>query len=530
MGNCSSAKKPVRADASKAVQSAQALAKNENINPNLQSNLTSAKKPITEVQQVVNNVVNGIQKIQNYKIKFVLLDDSYYPNKKILQEAEPGSPVKSAPGSETSIVPKLYPAETLLRDCVLGAIKDPNRKNYRHFNIAKYQGHELEDKMGFRLEELVKEGDETTEHKINLVYAGLRNFPLNAREYIEKNTNFYATINYNSENNRELVIFAKDVFTPNYIKIHKVYDDIFDSETNEIINEHTTICNGLNYFYVSGAGIKGLSKSFMRIKLDGSLQSLSNTSQASKLIQPLADMPEELQLHVMMYVPENYIFVVGGNSHNNLATNSVYYYDIKNNSWDKHSELKSGRVEHSLCLVNDEYLYAFFGHKNNKGNDERTIERISLRNPISKEPFTVWEQILVDTFDLSFFTLYAVGQFKNTILLLNVDENNETNQSEDNNERNLIFNLETNKLSLYSSENINLVKENKALPPLEESKNIPKDDKMLDSFKLDFFERAFIPIAENILVLSPYNHNKEKTNLVIINDGNILNEQFSHIV
>jgi hypothetical protein len=527
MGNCTSAKKPVRADGSKAALSAQALAKNENMNPNLQNAIVLAQKPIAEVQQGVNNAVNGITKIKNFKIKFVPLDDSYYPNKKSSVEANMASPVKGPQDSNTLAL-YTFPAETLLRDCILLALNDPSRRNLRHYNIAKYQGFNLEEKMGFRLEELVKEGDEATEHVINLVNSGLRNFPLTAREFIEKNTNFYATINYNSENNRELVVFEKDPISLNNIKIHNIYDDIFDAEINEIINEHTTICNGLNCFYVSGAGIKGHSKSFMRIKLDAGFLGGSGSMPPSKLINPLADMPEELQLHVMIYVPDNYIFVVGGQSTSELASNKVYYYDIKNNSWDKHSELKSGRVEHSLCLVNDEYLYAFFGHKNNKGNDEKTIERISLRIPISKEPVTVWEQIFIETFDLSFFTLYAVGQYKNSILLLNVDENKETAELEDNNERNLIFNLHTNKLSLYSNENIQLLKENKALPTLTNSKNILGDDKKSESYKLDFFERAFVPIADNILVLSPYNHNKEKTNLVIIKDGVAMNEPFSH--
>lgn len=520
MGNCSSAKKPVRADGAKAIQSAQALAKSENINPNLQNDVAAAQKQITDAQQKVNNLVNGIPKIKNFKIKFVLLDDSYYPNKNPLTEANQLG--------EAALGPKIYPAETLLRECVLGAINDPSRKNFRHFNVARYKNIDLQDKMGFRLEELMKEGDETTEHVINLVYTGLRNFPLNAREYIEKNTNFYATVNYNSETNRELIVFAKDPLSPHFIKFHKAHEDIFDAETNEMINEHTTICNGLNYFYVSGAGIKGLSKSFMRIKLDQASQK-GNALPASKLIQPLADMPEELQLHVMIYVPDNYIFVVGGHSTNELASKTVYYYDINKNSWGKHSELRNGRVEHSLCLVNDEYLYAFFGHKNNKGNDEKTIERISLRSAISKENVTLWDQINVDTFDLSFFTLYAVGQYKNAIILLNVDENKETAELEDNNERNLIFSLETNKLSLYSSDNVKLLRENKALPALTQSKNLLKDDKKFESYKLDFFERAFVPIADNILVLSPYNHNKEKSNLIIMKDGIALNEPFSHI-
>jgi len=532
MGACNTnPKRPVKADASQAVKPVVNSAKNENVDPNIQNKPAIIEKPIGQLQQDLNNNINGIQKIKNLKFKIVTFDDPYFPNKYAVK-SNPPSPSKGQSSSQVIIPSISFPAEDLLRDCMNKLINDPTKKLNKKYNIPKFRDQDLREKMNLKLEDIFKDDEENTVYEIKLVYSGLQKFPDNPQQFIIQNTNYYANINLNSENNCELVIFVKDASEEKSVKIQKFYNNIFDAEVNEGLNEHTTICNGLNYFYISGSGIKKFSKSFMRIKLDYNLQGSSINLHASQLIQNLAEMPEELQYHVMVFVPERYIFVVGGQSKTALASQNVYYYDIENNCWDFHSKLRNGRVEHSLCLVNDSYLYAFFGNKNNKVNDEKTIERINLRNPIDlpsdKEEGIFWESIVIDTFDISFFTLFGVGQYKNSIILLSVDENKDTAMIEDNNERNFIFNLDTNKLSLYSYDNIKLMKENKPLPPMTHSKNSQVDEKRLESYKFEFFERSFIPIAENIMILSPYNHIKEKTNLVIIKDGIAMNETFAY--
>lgn len=526
MGNCGSAKKTIKADATKAAQSAAALAKNENIDPNLPNTARAILKPdaqeqqAQQAQQTVTNALNSLIKTtKNYKIKFLAIDDSYYPNKKPAI-GESRSNLKPL-NHESSMFPKVFAAEVLLKDCISSAIKDPNLNliNFKNFSAAVYKNTELREKMNLKLSEIIKEGDETTEHVIGLVYSGLKSLPIKITEYIAKNTNFYATINYQNEYKKELVVFAKDVLSPDYIKLFKVHYEIFNQEQNEIINEHTTYCNGLDFFYVSGCGDKGFSKSFFRIGLNESKLKSAN----AQIIQPLADMPIDLQLHAMLFVPESYIFAVGGESKAEKASRKVYFYDIKSNSWDEHSQLNQGRVQHSLCLVNDQFLYAIFGNKNNKKDDVRNMERLNLR---SAERF--WELISFETFDLQFFNIYGVAQFKHSLILLSVDEKMDTVEIEDNNERNLIFNLETRMLHLFSHENIRLVKENKALPPLMHSKSLLSNEEEIDH-RLEFLERSFVPVSENILILSPFNHVKNKTNLVIIKDGNAKNEPFAHV-
>jgi len=544
MGNCSSAKKPVRADPAKAIQTASTLAKNENVNPNLPTTAAIPKEQVNQAKQEINkevkeikeikeeikkeikvdekkeiiNELNVIPKLNKYNIKFVTVDDSYYPNKSLSSKISM-SPLKRGMDSHKTLNQKFYSKETLLKEVIQNAINDQTRK-LKYHTVFRFNGIDLKDKLNSKLEDLIKDSEESKEHIIEIVYGGLKDLPEKIYETIAKNTNFYATINFHKANNKELVVFVKDVTAVNYLKLHKIYNNIFDEETNEIINEHTSYCNALDYYYISGSGDKGFSKSFMRIALN----SANDGDLKNKLIQQLADMPIELQLHAMIFVPENYIFVVGGHSSQlERASKKVYYYDIKNNIWDKHSELNYARVHHSLCLVNDNYLFSIFGHKNNGMEDIKNIERINLRGSDR-----IWEIIKLETFDLSFFNIYGVAQYKNSLILLSVDEQKDTQEIEDNNERNLILNLETNKLSLYSLENAKLIKENKTLPPLTHSKKLIEDNENMDH-RLEFLEKSFIPISDNILILSPFNHYKQKTNLIVIKDGIASNESFQHV-
>lgn len=506
MGNCSSNKKstgPVKADASKAVQTNAAanniVAAARDINGNLQAIQGQVQQPADQ---------NAAPKITNLKLKFVAVDESYTPKK----AGENRESQQKASANEIVLTTKTFPSTTLIKDCINLIINEPNRNNLKFNTTYRLRNIDLKDKLNSKLEEIIKESDENTEYVFSLVYNGLRNLPAKFNEHIIKNNNHYAYVNFVSDANKELVVFKKDNSSPYNISVHNIAENVFEQDLNEYINEHTTYCNGINSFYFSGCGAKGLSKSFFKISLNGPTQSLK--------VQQLADMPVELQLHTMIYIPDNYIFVAGGHSSTEQASTNVYFYDIKNDVWDYHSSMKKTRVEHSLCLVNDQYLYAIFGNKNNKTNDEKTIERINLRSGDRQ-----WELITLETFDLNFFSLYSVAQYKNKLILFAFEENQNTAQIEDNNERNLMIDLETNKLQLYSYSNIKNLKDNKPITPLTHSKAQVKEIDQIS--KLDFFERSFIPLLDNVMILSPYNHLKEKTNLIIIKDGIAVNETFA---
>jgi hypothetical protein len=444
------------------------------------------------------------QSNRKFEINFIAVDDSYYPNSKNTDR-------RSIAISENMVLSKTFTGDIFLKDCINTVLKQSSSVDLKFHTLIKYKDIELNDKLNLKLDELIKEESQEKSYNIHMIYKGLKELPTKINDYIASKTDYYATLNFHNENNKELILFKKNLMDKRGVTLFKIYEDLFDSETNENINEHTSYCNALNNFYISGTGSKGLSRSFFRISLDPSDENANK-------FENLADMPIELQFHAMIYVPNNYIFAVGGRTAEENSTTKVFYYDIKNNIWDLHSNMQRSRIENSLCLVNDEFLYSIFGNKNDKSNDEKTIERINLRTGGRD-----WQLINLETFDLSFFTLFSVAQYKNSLLLLAVDENQETSKIDDNNERNLLINLNDMKISLYSENNIKLLKENKPLPQITHSKS---NSEIEMSAKLDFFERSFVPISENIMILSPYNHNKDRINLIIMKDGIFSNESF----
>jgi hypothetical protein len=77
----------------------------------------------------------------------------------------------------------------------------------------------------------------------------------------------------------------------------------------------------------------------------------------------------------MIFVPEKYIFIVRG------STKTVELYDIEKNNLIKDSELNEMRSECTLCLVNNIYLYAFYGFILHK-TFNCSVEKCNLRKSV----------------------------------------------------------------------------------------------------------------------------------------------------
>ena len=90
------------------------------------------------------------------------------------------------------------------------------------------------------------------------------------------------------------------------------------------------------------------------------------------MIRELPNLNESRTWHSMIYVPKKYIFIVGGSN-----TKSVELYNIETNQLVKDSELNENRSECTLCLVNNMYLYAFYGFLIHQEYN-KTIERCNL--------------------------------------------------------------------------------------------------------------------------------------------------------
>lgn len=122
--------------------------------------------------------------------------------------------------------------------------------------------------------------------------------------------------------------------------------------------------------------------------------------------------------HSMIFVPNQYIFIVGGEH-----TQMVEFYDIDKNEIYLDSELKSKRCEPTMCLVNNIYLYAFCGFCPYQDFND-SIERCNLLKKKRE-----WEFIDFSiNINPSFF---GISYYKNDeiYLISSKDNKNEDNKS-----------------------------------------------------------------------------------------------------
>ena len=282
---------------------------------------------------------------------------------------------------------------------------------------------------------------------INLVYEGL-DIPDNIIEsYITHNKiisapifdnpDFFAIIIYYTESN-ELKLYYKEPKDPEYIFMNK-------------FNSFTAYCNAKGYLYISGGEKEqtndldnnnnnnselndffcielssldcdnNLKPDMPRNNLNGNgLIDLDNLNDLNTFnIKQLPNLLEPRTWHSMIYVPNNYIFIVGG------STKSVELYDIEKNIIKKDSSLNELRNECTLCLVNNIYLYAFCGFYIHQSFN-CTVERCNLRKKERK-----WEFVKFNMKNKGFISsFFAVSYYKNeNIILIGGDSVEDINKS-----------------------------------------------------------------------------------------------------
>ena len=243
---------------------------------------------------------------------------------------------------------------------------------------------------------------------MNYTYKGLDIPDDVKKEYIDSNEiigsaildnqEFFIIITYERE---------KDKITPYYYK---------RKENEELIkfNLFTAFCNAKGCLYFSGGENeqsydpdKTVAKynDFFCVDL-----TKLNENDNKIEIKELPNLNEPRTWHSMIFIPNKYIFIVGGSN-----TKSVEVYNIETNELVKDSELNENKSECTLCLVNNMYLYAFYGFLIHQEYN-KTIERCNLLKEERK-----WEYVEYKTsfdeinFKLSFF---GISYFKHNDLLL----------------------------------------------------------------------------------------------------------------
>ena len=203
---------------------------------------------------------------------------------------------------------------------------------------------------------------------MNYSYKGL-DIPDNVKQaYIDSNEIIGSAILDNQEL-FTIITFERDIITPYSYKRK-------DNEELIKFNLFTAFCNANGCLYFSGGEDeqtydpdKTITKYNDFFYVD--LKKL-NENKNKIIIKELPNMNESRTWHSMIYVPYKYIFIVGGSN-----TKSVEIYNMETKEIKKDSELNEFRSECTLCLVNNVYLYAFFGFLIHQEYN-RTIERCNL--------------------------------------------------------------------------------------------------------------------------------------------------------
>ena len=143
---------------------------------------------------------------------------------------------------------------------------------------------------------------------------------------------------------------------------------------------------------------------------------LTKIDENTVVTQKLPNLIEARTWHSMIFIPNSYIFIVGGN-----GNKKVELYNIQENIINIDSELNDERCECSLCMVNNIYLYAFCGFLLHQ-TFNNTIERCNLRR--EKRKWEIVNYTLENNIQFNPF-FFGVWYYNDNILLLGGNENPE---------------------------------------------------------------------------------------------------------
>ena len=370
---------------------------NTNIGTNSLDNINNNTLPVSNSITVGNNIyandpannsnqiINATMKPNDYLLGSKYANGNYRRRLYI---------VVQLPGRELD-VNKLYEDNTLLD---LQEFIAPDAID--EFNFYNSDNYSLDDLLNRPFNEWHNMNKTL---RIKLVRAGLH-IPNEVRKYIAKRTYLIGGLTFDKPNTFGLFIFNKmNNSTLSFEYSTNIY---FQLRT---VNQFSAYCNALNKLYISGGELSNnqITDSFMSIDLTQVQQNIFVPTQ-------LCNLRKKRYWHSMIFIPEKYIFIIGGPNEVD-----VELYDIEKNISVIDSRLNTDRCEPSLILVNEKYLYTFFGFHLYE-SFIYTIERCNINKRQRN-----WEMVnykLSNTPNLAkaFFGVSYVG---NNILLVSDKEN-----------------------------------------------------------------------------------------------------------
>ena len=149
-------------------------------------------------------------------------------------------------------------------------------------------------------------------------------------------------------------------------------------------SKESAFCNSENELYMSGGLYNGKTLNHFWIVNKKDYQIIKKT------------MPTFKKYHSMLYIPDNFIFIVGGDS---LST---FIYDIENKQFIRWANMNKKHFQPGI-LISGDYAYAFSAFAD-KNDDNNYFERTDLT---SKNP--KWEKI---------FPIFDIPDMKNELISL----------------------------------------------------------------------------------------------------------------
>ena len=370
---------------------------NTNIGTNSLDNINNNTLPVSNSITVGNNIyandpannsnqiINATMKPNDYLLGSKYANGNYRRRLYI---------VVQLPGRELD-VNKLYEDNTLLD---LQEFIAPDAID--EFNFYNSDNYSLDDLLNRPFNEWHNMNKTL---RIKLVRAGLH-IPNEVRKYIAKRTYLIGGLTFDKPNTFGLFIFNKmNNSTLSFEYSTNIY---FQLRT---VNQFSAYCNALNKLYISGGELSNnqITDSFMSIDLTQVQQNIFVPTQ-------LCNLRKKRYWHSMIFIPEKYIFIIGGPNEVD-----VELYDIEKNISVIDSRLNTDRCEPSLILVNEKYLYTFFGFHLYE-SFINTIERCNINKRQRNWEIVNYKLSNTPNLAKAFFGVSYVG---NNILLVSDKEN-----------------------------------------------------------------------------------------------------------
>ena len=373
--------------------------------------------------------------------------------------------VVQSPGREIEIT-KLYEDNTLM-DIEPFLVPD----SIDEFDVCDSRGYIIDDLLYTPFNQW---HDVSRTLKIKLIRSGL-NIPNEIRKYIARRTYLIGCMTFDKPNSFGLFLFNKmDNSTLSFEYSTNIYLQM------RTVNQFSAYCNALNKLYISGGefGNNQVTDSFISIDLGEVQKNIFIPTQ-------LCNLKRKRYWHSMIYIPEKYIFIVGGPNETN-----VELYDIDKNITTIDSQLNTERCEPSLILVNNKYLYSIFGfHLYESFID--TIERCNLHKKHRNWEMVEYKLSNTPRLERAFF---GVSYVSNNIILIS------------------------------DKENENDLKPNYILSPGMGNNDTISDEGILNSKNSRLFaEKFFIPFTENESINLAFKSGEPKI-FVINNNSGAINE------